>query len=87
MSDNLQPVLQYLEILAVKLAKLEAEQIVARNMIGKLAARVHEVEYAEMEMLQLKMELTTKKALLPSLMQGIAVLSEAEVRRHLGLEG
>ncbi|MBU1819930.1 MAG: hypothetical protein KKG00_00260 [Bacteroidetes bacterium] len=86
MSDNLQPVLQYLEILAVKLAKLEAEQIVARNMIGKLAARVHEVEYAEMESLQLKMELTTKKALLPALMQGIAVLSEAEVRRHLGLE-
>jgi hypothetical protein len=86
MSDNLQPVLQYLEILAVKLAKLEAEQIVARNMIGKLAARVHEVEYAEMENLQLRMELTTKQALLPALMQGIAVLSEAEVRRHLGLE-
>lgn len=87
MSNDVQPVLQYLEILAVKIAKLEAEQIVARNMIGKLASRIHAVEYAEMEALQGRMERTTKIALLPSIMQGMAVLSEAEVRKHLGLEG
>jgi hypothetical protein len=87
MSNDLQPVLQYLEIMAVKIAKLEAEQIVARNMIGKLAARIHAVDYAEMEALQVRMEQTAKVALLPSLMQGMAVLSEPEVRRHLGLDG
>lgn len=85
MSDDLQPVLQYLEILSVKIAKLEAEQIVARNMIGKLAARVHQVEYEEMEKLQNRMEQSAKQALLPALMEGMAVLSQAEVRRHLGL--
>lgn len=85
MSNDLQPVLQYLEILSVKIAKLEAEQIVARNMIGKLAARVHQVEYEEMEKLQSRMEQSAKQALLPALMQGMAVLSEGEVRQHLGL--
>lgn len=85
MSNDLQPVLQYLEILSVKIAKLEAEQIVARNMIGKLAARVHRVEYEEMEGLQSRMEVSAKQALLPALMEGMAVLSEAEVRQHLGL--
>ena len=86
MTSDLQPVLQYLEILSIKIAKLEAEQIVARNMIGKLAARIHEVDYAEIEALQKRMELATKQALLPALMQGIAVLSEIEVRKHLGIE-
>ncbi|GHB80865.1 hypothetical protein [Persicitalea jodogahamensis] len=85
MSNDLQPVLQYLEILSVKIAKLEAEQIVARNMIGKLAARVHQVEYEEMEALQVRMEKSAKKALLPALMQGMAVLTEEEVRQHLGI--
>ena len=77
--------LQYLEVLSVKIAKLEAEQIVARNMIGKLAARIHEVEYAEMEALQSRMEQNAKQALLPALMQGMAVLSETEVKKHLGI--
>lgn len=86
MTGDLQPVLQYLEILSIKIAKLEAEQIVARNMLGKLAARIHQVDYADMEALQMRMELTTKQALLPTLMQGIAVLSEAEVKKHLGIE-
>ncbi len=86
MTSDLQPVLQYLEILSIKIAKLEAEQIVARNMLGKLAARIHQVDYAEMEALQVRMELTTKQALLPTLMQGIAVLSEAEVKKHLGID-
>ena len=86
MTSDLQPVLQYLEILSIKIAKLEAEQLVARNMLGKLAARIHQVEYAEMEALQMRMELTTKQALLPTLMQGIAVLSEAEVKKHLGIQ-
>ena len=86
MTSDLQPVLQYLEILSIKIAKLEAEQLVARNMLGKLAARIHQVEYADMETLQMRMELTTKQALLPTLMEGIVVLSEAEVRRHLGIE-
>ena len=85
MSNDLQPVLQYLEILSVKIAKLEAEQIVARNMIGKLAAKVHQGEYEEMEALQGRMEKSAKNALLPALMQGMAVLSEAEVRQHLGI--
>ena len=86
MTSDLQPVLQYLEILSIKIAKLEAEQLVARNMLGKLAARIHQVEYADMETLQMRMELTTKQALLPTLMEGIVVLSETEVRRHLGIE-
>ena len=86
MTSDLQPVLQYLEILSIKIAKLEAEQLVARNMLGKLASRIHQVEYADMETLQMRMELTTKQALLPTLMEGIVVLSEAEVRRHLGIE-
>ena len=85
MANDLEPVLQYLEILSVKIAKLEAEQIVARNMIGKLAARIHQVEYEEMEGLQNRMEKSAKKALLPALMQGMAVLTETEVRQHLGL--
>lgn len=85
MSDSLQPVLQYLEILAVKIAKLEAEQIVARNMIGKLASRVHTVEYTEVETLQLRLEHSAKVALIPSLMEGMVVLSEPEVRKYLGL--
>lgn len=86
MTSDLQPVLQYLEILSIKIAKLEAEQLVARNMLGKLAARIHQVEYADMETLQMRMELTTKQALLPTLMEGIVVLSEAEVKKHLGME-
>ena len=86
MTSDLQPVLQYLEILSIKIAKLEAEQLVARNMLGKLAARIHQVEYTDMETLQMRMELTTKQALLPTLMEGIVVLSEAEVKKHLGIE-
>ena len=86
MTSDLQPVLQYLEILSIKIAKLEAEQLVARNMLGKLASRIHQVEYADMETLQMRMELTTKQALLPTLMEGIVVLSEAEVKKHLGIE-
>ena len=85
MTNDLQPVLKYLEILSVKIAKLEAGQIVARNMIGKLASRVHQVEFEEMEALQSRMEVSAKQALIPALMQGMAVLSEAEVRQHLGL--
>ncbi len=78
--------LQYLEVLSVKIAKLEAEQIVARNMLGKLASRIHEVEYEEMQALQSRMEQSTKQSLLPALLSGMVVLSEAEVRLHLGLE-
>ncbi|WP_373511099.1 hypothetical protein [Persicitalea sp.] len=85
MTNDLQPVLQYLEVLSVKIAKLEAEQIVARNMIAKLAARIHQVEYEEMEALQGRMEQSAKQALLPALMQGMVVLSESDVRQHLGL--
>ncbi len=84
--NDLQPVLQYLEVLSVKIAKLEAEQIVARNMLGKLAARVHGVEYEEMVALQLRMEQSAKQSLLPALLAGMVVLSEDEVRLHLGLE-
>jgi hypothetical protein len=85
MTSDLQPVLQYLEILSIKIAKLEAEQIVARNMIGKLVSRVHAVEYTEVEMLQLRLEQSAKAALIPSLMEGMVVLSEPEVRKYLGL--
>ncbi len=84
--NDLQPVLQYLEVLSVKIAKLEAEQIVSRNMLGKLAARIHAVEYAEMEVLQTRMEQSAKQSLLPALLSGMVVLSEEEVRLHLGLQ-
>lgn len=86
MSSDLQPVLQYLEIMSVKIAKLEAEQIVARNMLGKLASRVHGVGYEDMEAMRIKLEQSAKNSLLPSIMEGIAVLPESEVRKHLGLD-
>ncbi|TDB68064.1 hypothetical protein [Arundinibacter roseus] len=86
MSHELQPLLRYLELLSVKVAKLEAEQIVARNMIGKLTATLHQAELTDIEALQRRLEYTTKLALLPSIMEGMAVLSEAEVRRYLGVE-
>lgn len=83
--NDLQPVLQYLEVLSVKIAKLEAEQIVSRNMLAKLVARVHEVNYEEMVALQTRMEQSAKRSLLPALLAGMVVLSEDEVRQHLGL--
>ncbi|GAB2793161.1 hypothetical protein GCM10027275_42700 [Rhabdobacter roseus] len=85
MFSDLQPVLQYLETLSVKIARLEAEQIVSRNILGNLAARIHNVEYKEIESMQQRMEQTTKQALLPSIMEGIHALSEAEVRKQLGI--
>lgn len=83
--NDLQPVLQYLEVLSVKIAKLEAEQIVSRNMLAKLAAKVHSVDYEEMVALQTRMEQSAKQSLLPALLAGMVVLSEDDVRLHLGL--
>ena len=85
MFSDLQPILQYLETLSVKIARLEAEQIVSRNILGNLAARIHNVDYKEIESMQQRMEQTTKQALLPSIMEGIHALSETEVRKQLGI--